>query len=285
MGIVAALLPNPGSLARLRAALRDRHDVELCTDWPGLTRVCQRQAVHLAVLDLYASGRLELDPVRQLRRLLPRLSTVAYVQHTPDRTRDLFDAGRVGIDALVLADSDDDPAMFARTLEQAEARGVANLARAHFSSLRPTVRDALLVTITRAHQRLSADSVARTLTLSRRALTRRLSDEGFPPPQQLVTWGRLIVASYMLEDNHRSADGVASALDFPSGSAFRNTCQRYVQATPGEIRSRGGCEFVIRALLASVERSRAERPAGGTPPVGLPEGAGLLERRPLVAIA
>ncbi len=269
MGIVAALLPNPTHLYRLRAALRDRHDLELCSDWPGLTRACQRQAVSLAVLDLYASGRFELDPVRQLRRLLPRLSTVAYVSHSLERARDLFDAGRVGIDALVISEQDDEPAAFADTLEQAEARGVANLARSHFDTLRPTVRDALLVTITRAHQRLSAESVARTLTLSRRALTRRLSDEGFPPPQQLVTWGRLIVASYMLEDQHRSADSIALALDFPSGSAFRNTCQRYVHATPGEIRRRGGCEYVIRALLATVERPRASAPA----PAMMPERA------------
>jgi hypothetical protein len=55
-----------------------------------------------------------------------------------------------------------------------------------------------------------------------------------------------------LEDRHRSADRIALALDFPSGSAFRNTCQRYLQATPLDIRARGGAAYVIRTLLGKV---------------------------------
>jgi AraC-like DNA-binding protein len=71
-----------------------------------------------------------------------------------------------------------------------------------------------------------------------------LADAKCPPPQKLITWGRLIVAAQMLEDGQRTADGVARMLDFPSGSAFRNTCQRYLGATPQEIRSKGGAAWV-----------------------------------------
>ena len=59
----------------------------------------------------------------------------------------------------------------------------------------------------------------------------------------------------MLEDANRSADSAARALDFPSGSAFRNTCQRYLKATPQEIRAAGGAGFVVHAFLASVGRA------------------------------
>jgi hypothetical protein len=69
----------------------------------------------------------------------------------------------------------------------------------------------------------------------------------------VLTWGRLIVAGHLLEDKHRSADRVAAALEFPSGSAFRNVCQRYLGATPSEIRDRGGSSYVIRSLLAHVQ--------------------------------
>jgi hypothetical protein len=41
-------------------------------------------------------------------------------------------------------------------------------------------------------------------------------------------------------------------LEFPSGSAFRNTCQRYLKATPQEIRSKGGAGFAANAFLASL---------------------------------
>jgi hypothetical protein len=57
----------------------------------------------------------------------------------------------------------------------------------------------------------------------------------------------------MLDDLNRSADAVSAALKFPSGSAFRNTCQRYVHATPTELRPRGGAEYVVSQLLAEAE--------------------------------
>jgi hypothetical protein len=58
----------------------------------------------------------------------------------------------------------------------------------------------------------------------------------------------------MLDDLNRSADAVSAALKFPSGSAFRNTCQRYVHATPTELRQRGGAEYVVSLLLAEADR-------------------------------
>jgi AraC-like DNA-binding protein len=108
---------------------------------------------------------------------------------------------------------------------------------------------------------LSPDGLARLLALPRRTVSQRLANAGFPPPQRLLTWGRLIVAAHLLEDRHRSADRVALSLDFPSGSAFRNTCQRYLHATPKDIRSRGGAAYVIRAMLRQM--SVTEKP--GTP--------------------
>jgi hypothetical protein len=55
----------------------------------------------------------------------------------------------------------------------------------------------------------------------------------------------------MLADRQRSADAVARALDFPSGSAFRNTCQRYLGLKPTEIRSAGGSSAVIDKFFAT----------------------------------
>jgi len=107
----------------------------------------------------------------------------------------------------------------------------------------------VLIAVTRAHERLTTDAVTRTLSVSRRILARQLADAGLPTPQRLLTWGRLIVAGHLLEDTERSADGVAYALHFPSGSAFRNTCQRYLKATPSEIRANGGAGWVINRFL------------------------------------
>jgi AraC-like DNA-binding protein len=250
MSIIAALLPQPDRLRRLQAAIRGRHQIAACQGWDELRRTCESQPVATAVIDLYAEGEMGLEPVRQLRRLFPRLITLAYVSvGSHDRMRDLFDAGRAGIDGLVIAERDDAPERFIALLEQAEARSVASKLRTLFAGVHPLVRDAVLIVVTRAHERLTPEILARSLSLGRRALVRRLSDAGFPPPRRLITWGRLIVAAQLLEDPLRSADAVSIALDFPSGSAFRNTCQRYLHATPSQLRARGGAEYVIAGLM------------------------------------
>jgi AraC-like DNA-binding protein len=255
MGIVAALLKSPEQMHRLRAAIRGRYPVSPCDDWDGVRRLCDAEPVSLAVLDLYAGGAMDLDPVRQLRRLYPRLVTVAYVSLAPDRVRDVFDAGRAGLDGLIIADHDDSPVELWAILEQAETRSVASGLRTALVGCDPTVRDAVLVAVTRAHENLSGDGLARLLSIPRRSLTKRLTLAGFPPPPRLLTWGRLIVAAQMLDDLNRSADAVSAALRFPSGSAFRNTCQRYVHATPTELRQRGGAEYVVSLLLAESDHT------------------------------
>lgn len=249
MSVVAALVTNPARLFRLRAALRGRHTVEPCGDWGALTLLCEKQPVLLAVLDLFAFGDMALEPLRQLKRRFPRLTTVAYVAAAASRAHDLFDAGRAGVDALIIADTDDTPDAMGAILQQAEARSVASRLRDTLMDARPTVRDAVLVAVTRAHERLTTEDLAEAIALSRRVLAKHLDQAALPSPQRLLTWGRLVVAAHMLEDPHRSADGVAQALHFPSGSAFRNSCQRYLHATPSEIRRRGGADYAIQAML------------------------------------
>lgn len=249
MGVIATLLPDAAHLQRLRTAIRDRHQVEACQDWAALLEVCESQPVHLAIIDLFADGRANFERVRFLKQRLPRLTLIAYITVTEDRAHDLFDAGRQGMDGLVIADQDDAPRALLALVEHAESRSLGSVVRSALDGVDPTVRDAVLLAVTRAHERLSPQGLARLLALPRRTVSQRLASAGFPPPQRLLTWGRLIVAAHLLEDQHRSADRIAAALDFPSGSAFRNTCRRYLQATPGDIRARGGSPYVIRAMF------------------------------------
>lgn len=253
MSLIATLLPSSLQVQRLRAALRDRHDLHECADWASLVRTCDREPVRVAVMDLYGEDTPNFEGVRQLKQRLPRLTLVAYVSMSLDRGHDLFDAGRAGFDGLVLAGSDDSPRPLLSLIERAESRGLAGLVRRSLEGIHPLAMDAVLLSVTRAHERLSPQGLARLLAQPRRVVALRLAAEGFPAPQRLLTWGRLIVAGHMLEDRHRSADRIASTLDFPSGSAFRNTCQRYLHATPGQMRTRGGASYVVRAMLRHVQ--------------------------------
>lgn len=255
MGVIATLLPTAAHLQRLRTAIRDRHQLVACDDWGSLLRACERQAVRVAVIDIFAGSQANFDRVRHLKQRLPRLTLIAYIGFVAERAHDLFDAGRQGMDALVLADQDDAPRSLLSLIERAESRSLGAVVRAALDGVDPTTRDAVLLAVTRAHERLSPEGLARLLALPRRTVSQRLANAGFPAPQRLLSWGRLIVAAHLLEDRHRSADRIAVALDFPSGSALRNICQRYVHATPSEIRARGGAAFVLRTLLREVGAS------------------------------
>jgi len=263
MALVATLL-SPQQLERLRLATGDRYAIAECVSWDAVARLCDARPVQLAVVDLYADGTPNFERVRELKRHFPTLSIVAYVAPSLDRLHDLFDAGRVGVDGLVLVDVDDAADVLRTRLEQAEARGLTTLLRRELGtrSFHPLVRDALLVAVVRAHERLSPADLARILAAPTRALARRLTDAKLPPPNKLLIWGRLLVAARLLESGTRSADRVAQTLAFPSGSAFRNAARRYLDASPGEIRGRGGARWVIGLLLDGAHDA-ADEPAPG----------------------
>lgn len=262
MGVIATLLPQPAHLQRLRAAIRDRHELVPCTTWDALAEACEMQPVRIAVVDLYATGEANFEHIRQLKQRWPGLSLLTYSTITLDRVRDVFDAGRIGMDAMIVADQDDNPRQLLARVEQAESRSLGSEVRMALGEVDPSVRDAVLLVITRAHERLSPGGLARLLALPRRTVSQRLAVAGYPPPRRLLTWGRLIVAARMLEDARRTADRVAASLGFPSGSAFRNVCQRYLHSTPSDIRRRGGAAFVVRALLRQVRQADTSSPDG-----------------------
>ncbi len=249
MGLIAALLPSPRALSRLYGAVGEAHEIRACASWAELEAVCETSAVSLAVVDLYADGSANFEAVRGLRGAYTSLPLIAYVATERDRGRDLFDLGRAGVVGLLQLDSDDRPRFIVEVIERAQARGVAASLRRYLGGQRVLVRDAVLVVVTRAHEDLTAQRLAEILLVSRRSLSDMLASAGLPSPSKLITWGRLIVAAQLLMDQHRAADAVARALAFPSGSAFRNTCQRYLGLRPNEIRAAGGPEVVIEQFV------------------------------------
>ena len=269
MALIATLLPNPVSAMRLRTALRDRYTLRSCEGLQDLLDVCGSSAVSTVIVDPYEprGHPPDFEPLRQLKRLYPSVSIVLYVSIPPATAQQMFEMGRLGLDALVVSDQDDGPTQLLARIEQSGARALADTVRRALGDLKPTVRDAVLTVVARAHERLSPESLARLLGIRRKLLAERLAEAGFPSPQPLIAWGRLIVAARMLEDDQRSADSVALALEFPSGSAFRNTCQRYLRLAPQQIRASGGAEFVIQAFLGQ-KRSGA----AGLCPSGPTEG-------------
>ncbi len=255
MGIVAALLSEGQRQNRLRTALRERHQLVVSTHWTEFLDLCDSAPVTAAVIDLRDYAQPTFDELRKFRLRHGSTALVLYISVPPVSVQDVFEAGRFGFDAIVVAGEGDDPDALQSVIERAMARGVGELLRRGLGSTVPTARDAALACVARAHERLSPEKLSRLLGVRRRALTDRLVRAGFPAPQRLIAWGRLIVAARLLEDPDRKVDAIAMTLDFPSGSAFRNTCQRYLGATPQEMRARGGAEYVVGAFLQVIGRS------------------------------
>jgi AraC-like DNA-binding protein len=270
MAVIATLLPNDAHLQRVRIAVRDRHELVACMTWAALRDVCETRPVRLVIADLFASGTAAFDGVRVIKRRWPRLTFIMYSAVPPERVHDAFDAGRQGVDVLVVADHDDTPRALLAHIERAEARSLTAVLRESLQGVDELVQDAVLLSVSRAHERLSPDGLAKLLALPRRTVSFRLEHAGFPSPRRLLTWGRLIMAANLMEDPNRAADRVAASLGFPSASAFRNMCQRYLHSTPSEIRRRGGASYAVRALLrhvrpATQRQAGPERPASRAP--------------------
>ena len=81
--------------------------------------------MHVAILDLYAGDSRtppDLERVRVLKLRFPRVALIAYVSITVERARDMFDAGRFGLDGLIVADLDDGALALRAHIDKAEAR-------------------------------------------------------------------------------------------------------------------------------------------------------------------
>src|SRR4051812_15986061 len=122
MGVIATLLPHTPHLQRLRSAIRDRHTITACDSWQSLASACLDQPVRVAVIDFYSNDRPRLEALRSLKHRFPRLTVIAYVSYAPDRVHDIFEAGRLGVDALIVADADDTPRGLLTIIGQAEGR-------------------------------------------------------------------------------------------------------------------------------------------------------------------
>jgi AraC-like DNA-binding protein len=249
MGVIATLIPSKARLQRVRAAVRDRHEIVACARWDDVSDACESLPVRLVIADLFAEGTASFERVRALKRRFPHLTVMMYSEVTAEDAHDIFDAGRQGIDGLIVADHDDAPRALLAVIERAEAKSLVSVLRYSLRGVDEMVTDAVLLAVSRAHERLAPQAMARLLALPRPVLAQRLAAAGFPSPQRLLTWGSLIMAAHLLEDPNRPADRVAASLGFPSGSAFRNVCQRYLHSTPGEIRRRGGATFVANAMM------------------------------------
>ena len=108
--------------------------------------------------------------------------------------------------------------------------------RADLSPLRTKVENAISSML--PHGRVPAKDVARSLGMSERTLTRKLSDEGLKFTEILQDLRRDLAVRY-LDDRKLHVSKIAWMLGFQEVSAFTHAFKRWTGKTPSESRTNG----------------------------------------------
>ncbi len=278
---IAIYLHDRVDHARLESALRDAAVLVPVDSERALHAAITRRDVTATVVTLH--GKRVDDAIGCVRRTKDRFPAhllLVYFDEATIPTAALTEVVRLGADELIKHGRDDIKGLLVQHVEDA-ARG--NLVRGIRDRLRPrldpTVSQIVEHVLSVAHRRLTVEQIAVNLGIHRRTLVARLASRGYPSPQALIGWCRLLLAAKLMEERGRTLDSIALQLDFCSVSGLVNQFRRYTSLGTRELRQRGQGPFesVLTAFVDSFDAA----PAGGGGTGGR-SGSGS-DREPLAA--
>lgn len=190
------------------------------------TAVARRPiAVLLPVRD--AAGTTLAPLASRLRAEAPDVHVITLWRTERDRAW-LAEAIRAGSEPYAAAIAAD----VARCI--ASLRGAATLSASDVDALRSLLADMqpawlvdiLLAAVRSAHRRLSVGDFSRVVGYSRRTLGRHSIQAGWPAPQELIDWGRLLRASLIQWREQSSLVALSHASGFSGPQALHRTADR-----------------------------------------------------------
>lgn len=126
-------------------------------------------------------------------------------------------------------------------------------------------------------------ALAKNLYMSRRALGRRLLNQGLPVPSHWLQISRILRATIMLQNSDSSLFRVAASLGYPDGFSLSNQMSRLLGVRPLEARERLGWEWLFEtwlvreaekgAIAMAAVRARPSIIALGPPEAGAADGS------------
>jgi AraC-like DNA-binding protein len=183
------------------------------------------RAIVFPAMDLHGD-----DCAPLIERVLHELAEVAPAVLVRRGTKSLGISASIRAGAALYTWANDDDlaaALLSLSGESAERRGETLALAALVERLQPTdCVAALVVCIERSHRRLDAEALAQMLTLSSRTLRRRMHGAGWPPPAELIQWGRLVRASLIQWREESTLGALANAAGFRSPQAMARCARR-----------------------------------------------------------
>ena len=116
--------------------------------------------------------------------------------------------------------------------------------------LDPVTRNVIRRTVELSDRVQTITALAKNLYMSRRALGRRLLNQGLPVPSHWLQISRILRATIKLQNSDASLFRVASSLGYPDGFSLSNQMSRLLGIRPLEARERLGWEWLFETWLA-----------------------------------
>ncbi|MQA89052.1 MAG: helix-turn-helix domain-containing protein [Gemmatimonas sp.] len=264
--------PDRAFRDRVRKACGNDYHFQVIPDWDGLYEaVRESPPAALAVVDPYEpeawarrNGRGALSPsLRTLLSEYPSLAVLAALEVRPERYDDLRTLGRWGVVQVISIDHDDTPHSIAQRLRGARGRPLRALLEEVLppetsGRARAIVEAATDVVTVGEHGR----DLASSLNLSRRTLLRWCQRAGLPAPRRLLAWMRVLLACELLDDPGRTVLSVAHTCGYSSDSGLRRITQKFLAASPSELRDRGAFRHAAEAFVQMLNEERQARRVG-----------------------
>ncbi len=257
---VVALVREAEDQARLRRALLGSGELLPCqTPSDVMVALLDRAAVAVVVQAQGPSVAEAIALTHEIRGQHPAVPVLVYCDGRYTNPRDLLSFFQAGAAEIVQGGREDLRRIFTTVLAASGHRASARRMMDKLGPiLPPQARPLLEYLIDKGDTPLSIEEAASAVGVARRTLEKRLMSLGYPPPETLIGWCRLLVAAHLLEDQQRTFDAVAIQLGFPSGMALRSMLKRYTGVSGREAREGlGPVALVLRHLADQLRTPQA----------------------------
>jgi AraC-like DNA-binding protein len=256
--------PSEAFRERVRQAGGGHYVYQTYSDWESLSAAVQELPAPLVVVDPYSPRNGNKGPSPMLRGLLakfPSIAVLAAMEVLPERFDDLRTLGRWGVVQVISIGHDDTAYAIGQRLRQARGRPLLALLE---SVLPPDTSGRARAILEASVDVVSVgghgSDLAKSLHLSRRTLLRWSRRAGLPAPRKLLAWMRILLAAELLDDPGRPVLSVAQICGYSSDSGLRRITQKFLDASPSELRKAGAFDHAAKKFLVVLaETRRAER--------------------------
>ena len=250
----------------VREACGEDYQFTELADWRALDEgIREAPPGSMAVVDPYASADgavRQRTPSSELRDMLtayPSTPFVAALEMRVEAHEDVRLLERWGVVQVVAIGHDDTVVAISRRLRSARGRPMRALLEQVLppetsGRARAIIDAAADVVMMGEHGR----DLAETLNLSRRTLLRWSERAGLPPPRRLLAWMRILLACELLDDPGRSVLSVAHSAGYASDSGLRRITQKFLRASPTELRETGAFRRAATAFVTVLNETRGQ---------------------------